>query len=57
MLAFYEKLHATASAQKFWVPVYRQAAFVLTNYSSGSGKDERDAADRLNSRLRQWSEA
>lgn len=57
MLTFYEKLHATASAQKFWIPVYRQAEFVLTNYSLVAGKDEQNAADRLNGRLRQWSEA
>ncbi|WP_227243311.1 CHAT domain-containing protein [Paraburkholderia caribensis] len=56
MLAFYEKLHAIASAPKFWLPVYRQAEFVLSNYQATS-KDsvEREAASNLKERLRQWS--
>jgi pimeloyl-ACP methyl ester carboxylesterase len=56
MLAFYEKLHATASDPKFWVPVYRQADFVLSNYASGASGDEREAAVKLNDILRRWSD-
>ncbi|MGV7240612.1 hypothetical protein ACRXB1_02095, partial [Caballeronia sp. M23-90] len=56
MLAFYEKLHATASDPKFWTPVYRQADFVLTNYTAKASEPEKQAAQVLNARLRQWSE-
>jgi hypothetical protein len=55
--AFYEKLHATANANKFWKQVHQQAEFVLYNYAYApqTAEAERNAADALNEMLGSWS--
>jgi len=53
-LSFYEKLHATADAAKFWTPVYYQADFVLSNYLDCASDTEKKAADTLADALSKW---